>query len=695
MHKLFAIAFVFFTTASWLLAQPKIQLQNVATGFSRPVDIAHCGDSRLFVVEQAGKIWILDSLGNRLPEVFLDIQTRVRSNGNEQGLLGLAFPPDYATSGYFFVNYTRQTDGATRVSRFTRDALDPNKADPNSELFVLTQSQPFANHNGGCIKFGPDGYLYIALGDGGSGGDPQNNGQKKNSWLGKILRIDVSNSNVSQPYTVPADNPFVGDATYLPEIWSLGWRNPWRFSFDRLTGEMWIADVGQGAREEIDFEPANTPGRNYGWRCYEGNAAYNTSGCLGASNYTPPVFDYTHGGGNGCSVTGGFVYRGSKYPDLYGCYVFADYCSGRWWYTRRNPNGTFSTSVLANFSTYQYSSFGEDKDGELYVTLLGSGSIQRVRELCSPFQIELTNIISPVCAQSLSGLLAVGASGGATPITYAWSNGTTESAAVYLNPGTYTVAVTDGNGCVRRDTFAIEQTGPDVPVLAAADTVLCPGQSIELTASNLAVPNTLRWYLDGALFTTTTSSESSFSLSVTQPGIYAVLVVDTVCAPYSSDIEITEETILPPFVGQLGDTVVASAPCEQWLLDGQPIPGASGNTYIAQASGFYECLFTSPNGCVYTPGYQVTVSASFPPDVRHFSLAPNPTKDEVVLTLELERYESITLFLSDVGQKVVYNQSRQGQKLTLPIDLRSLPTGTYFLTIQTGAGRLVRRVVKN
>ena len=245
-----------------LSSQPKIDFDLFASNLTRPLDIAHCGDNRLFIVGQPGYIWILDSLGNRLPNAFLEITARVRNNASEQGLLGLAFPPDYSETGHFYVNYTRETDGATRVSRFSVKPNNPNEADPNSEEILLTINQPYNNHNGGCLKFGPDGYLYIGMGDGGAGGDPQNYGQTKNTLLGKILRIDVSKIGPSLPYAIPPDNPFVNDPAYRPEIWSLGWRNPWRFSFDRLTGDMWVGDVGQSTREEISFQPAGKGGLN-------------------------------------------------------------------------------------------------------------------------------------------------------------------------------------------------------------------------------------------------------------------------------------------------------------------------------------------------------------------------------------------------------------------------------------------------
>lgn len=685
-------------------AQPKIKLENFASGFTRPVDVAHCGDSRLFVVEQTGYIWILDSLGNRLPEPFLDIDTRVRSTGNEQGLLGLAFPPDYAETGWFYVNYTRETDGDTRVSRFRRDSLNPDKADPDSELYILTQDQPFPNHNGGCIKFGPDGYLYIALGDGGSGNDPQNNGQKKTTFLGKILRIDVSNSSVDTPYVVPADNPFVGNSDYLPEIWSLGWRNPWRFSFDRLTGDMWIGDVGQGTYEEIDVEAAGAGGLNYGWRCYEGLHPFNTNGCGPSANYVSPIFEYAHNNGNGCSVTGGFIYRGSKYPDLYGNYLFADYCSGRWWRTRPNPDGTYTTSVLATLSTYEYSSMGEDKDGELYVTLLGSGKIQKITELCSTFELTLDNIFSPVCANSLSGFIFLKATGAADPVNYVWSNGISgpESSIIYLNPGVYSVAATDANGCVRRDTFLIEQKGPNAPLLAASDTVLCSGASIVLTASGLPVPNELNWFRNGQLFTTTDTDENVVSLTVNTPGEYQAVLMDTTCSALFSPVRvITEETAIEPSVTVSGDTLFAGAPgtpCDgcQWLLDNEPIPGATESFYVATQSGIYELEITSPNGCKYqSSGVEVTVSVGdLPASVRHFSLSPNPASDEIMLKMELERTARFTISLSDAQQRQIFLQTHQNQRIALPIDLRALPAGTYFLKVQTDKGQFVRKVIR-
>jgi glucose/arabinose dehydrogenase len=375
MQKHILLFLLVFSTC--LRAQtPQFKLTEWATNFDRPVDIAHCGDSRLFIVEQQGFIWVVDSLGKRQAKPFLNIDPQVNSNSSERGLLGLAFHPNYAQNGWFFVNYTK-SDGDTRISRFSVSPTNPDSANPNSELIILEVDQPFANHNGGGLKFGPDGYLYIGLGDGGSGGDPLNNSQNTNILLGKFLRLDVSNASVATPYTIPPDNPFIGKTNYRPEIWSVGWRNPWRFSFDRLTGDLWVGDVGQNAREEIDFEPAKTPGLNYGWRCREGSQNYNSNGCQSADAYIYPVFTYANPA-QGCSVTGGFVYRGSKWPAFYGLYVFPDYCSGRWWILKRQSDGLINFEQVADLTNGEFSSLGEDRDGELYATGYSSGKIYKI-----------------------------------------------------------------------------------------------------------------------------------------------------------------------------------------------------------------------------------------------------------------------------------------------------------------------------
>jgi hypothetical protein len=303
---------------------------------------------------------------------FLDITSLV-SSGGERGLLGAAFHPNYVGNGFFYVSYT-DAAGDSVIARYSV-SLDPNRADPTSGVILLTIPQPFSNHNGGQLHFGPDGYLYIGIGDGGSGGDPQNNGQDLGTLLGKILRIDVDSGF---PFAVPADNPFVGVGGAREEIWSYGLRNPWRFSFDRLTGDMFIGDVGQNSWEEVDFQPANsTGGENYGWRLMEGNSCFNPAINCNNGTLTLPILVYDHS--VGCSVTGGYLYRGSKNPNLNGLYLYGDFCSGLIWGAQEDGLGGWNTTVLLD-TNFSISTFGEDESGEIYFAHLSAtdGAIYQV-----------------------------------------------------------------------------------------------------------------------------------------------------------------------------------------------------------------------------------------------------------------------------------------------------------------------------
>ncbi|MDW8291861.1 MAG: PQQ-dependent sugar dehydrogenase [Anaerolineae bacterium] len=344
-------------------------LRLFVSGLVRPTDLTHAGDPRtLYVTEQPGRVRVIRD-GVLLPEPFLDLTDRVGSQGNEQGLLGIAFAPDFARSRKLFVNYTNRA-GDTVIAGFLARA-DGLSADPSSAWTVLQIDQPYANHNGGQIRFGPDGMLYIGVGDGGSAGDPLNAGQDVRTLLGKLLRIDVSNSSPSEPYRIPADNPDFGPNSRR-ELWAIGLRNPWRFSFDRLTGDLYIADVGQNRYEEINFQPATSRGgENYGWRLREGFAPFRGNGVEGL---TDPIWQY--GRDEGCSVTGGYVYRGSAVPPLYGAYLYGDFCSGRIWTLRRDGSGNWQNALLFD-TDLNIASFGEDAEGELYVLDL-NGAIHRI-----------------------------------------------------------------------------------------------------------------------------------------------------------------------------------------------------------------------------------------------------------------------------------------------------------------------------
>ncbi len=364
---------------------PDVTLTEYASGFVEPTDIASTGvpgDERLFVVEKDGIIQVVEAGGLVLGTPFLQIDALAA--GHEQGLLGLAFHPDYANNGYFYVNYT-YTAGPTipdfpwesRISRFSVDPLNPNLADPASEVVVLRFGQPYSNHNGGDLAFGPDGYLYIATGDGGSGGDPENRAQDLGTLLGKILRIDVDGP---PPYSVPSSNPYNdGNPATLPEIWASGLRNPWRVSFDQATGDLLISDVGQNAREEVNLQVAESAGgENFGWRCYEGNLPFKPSGCGPSSQYVFPIYEYDHSAG--CAITGGFVYRGPSSPQLAGSYLFADHCSGNFWVLNPKADNSWEAISLGALAGEEISTFGENTADEIYVAGFSSGKIYRIQE---------------------------------------------------------------------------------------------------------------------------------------------------------------------------------------------------------------------------------------------------------------------------------------------------------------------------
>jgi glucose/arabinose dehydrogenase len=399
----------------------------VSSGLSSPTFVTHAGDgsNRLFITEQTGVVRVLQP-GSSVPTVFLDIGARIASGG-ERGLLGLAFHPQYASNGRFFVYYTRAGDGTIVIAEY-RVSANPNVANTTGTV-LLRIGHPFnANHNGGMLAFGPDGYLYIGVGDGGSANDPPNNAQNINVLLGKILRIDVDNPDAValKPYSSPSDNPYVG-GTGRPEIFSIGWRNPWRFSFDRSTHQHWVADVGQGAREEVDTPIVK--GGNYGWRVFEGSrCSGNDPSLCNPAHYIGPVFDYTHTGGR-CSITGGYVYRGSQNTLPPGTYVYGDFCSGEilaW-------DGVAQTVLLD--TAISISSFGEDEQGELYVVGLG-GTLSKI----TPAGLTCTYGIAPTGR-------SIGVAGGTGSVAVSAGNGCVWTA-VSNAPWIQAAAAGSGNGDV-------------------------------------------------------------------------------------------------------------------------------------------------------------------------------------------------------------------------------------------------------
>jgi glucose/arabinose dehydrogenase len=349
-----------------------VHLEPVLTGLRQPLDVraAPDGSGRLFVAEKGGTIRVAHG-GQVAERPFLDIRGVVGARGSEQGLLGFVFHPRYAENGFLYVNYT-DLNGDSVVARY-QVSSDPDLADPGTGAVILFQPQPFPNHNAGNLIFGPDGYLWIGWGDGGSGGDPRGNAQNGGTWLGKMLRIDVDGGF---PFVVPPDNPFVGSADVLPEIWGFGLRNPWRYSFDALTGDLWLGDVGQNSWEELNHVPAGTAGGvNFGWNVTEANHCFRGNAC-DLAQYWPAATEYRTGN-DGCAIVGGYVYRGAAFPSLLGVYFYADECAGRVWSLQRDEAGNWFPTELLD-TNIAISSFGEDEARELYITGLNDGTVYRL-----------------------------------------------------------------------------------------------------------------------------------------------------------------------------------------------------------------------------------------------------------------------------------------------------------------------------
>lgn len=351
-------------------ASSEVELAPALGGleFDKPVALIFPDEisEAAYILEQSGRVLSVTLKDDEwMVKELLDLEDRVSDRGREEGLLGLALSPNFPSEPYMYVNYTASSPRRTVVSRFTVDSLELNMADAASEFVFLEVDQPYANHNGGQLAFGPDDYLYIGFGDGGSAGDPRDNGQDPGTMLGTMVRIDVNNLDSTGTYAIPEDNPFIGKEWSRPEVWAYGLRNPWRFSFDRLTGELWAADVGQNEREEVNVIRS---GLNYGWNVMEGSLCYGrgNGGCSG-EGLELPVTEY--GREDGCSITGGYVYRGEDIPELYGSYVFGDFCSGKIW--SYSPD-TDQTALLTD-TNLSISSFGEDRNGEIYVVSLDGG----------------------------------------------------------------------------------------------------------------------------------------------------------------------------------------------------------------------------------------------------------------------------------------------------------------------------------
>lgn len=686
---------------------PQINLVQLATGFNSPVDIKHCGDNRIFVVQQGGAIRILSKSGTINSTPFITIDS-VLSSGNEQGLLGLAFSPNYKQDGYFYVNYTfanGTTTGETRISRFSVNPTDSNLASPNTEKVILSFTQPYTNHNGGNMMFGPDGYLYISSGDGGSGGDPQGYAQNKNTLLGKMLRIDVTGQST---YAIPPTNPFVGQPNVKEEIWSYGLRNPWRCSFDRITGDMWIGDVGQLVWEEIDFEPAgDTGGRNYGWKCYEGNSVYSAGSCSTVAVHAAPVFVFGHTGGN-CSVTGGYVYRGTQFSALFGRYIFTDYCSGQFWSTRKLANGNLVTDTLQDFFNNQFTAYGEDNLGEMYVAYRGSGSGGRIYKItetgnCNPVAYITDKDTITSCTQTMLTALY------GDSLSYEWYN--SNSAIPGANTNQLQVTTSDwyyvgvskiGNGC---------KTFSDSVYVQINDTteLQTPNTAFKYCLNTTSVSLTPNVTPNGGNFSSPFVTGSSFQPTLAGSGAHAVYYTYTNtdgCISYKAlSVNVIDTTELVALF-TLDDKCI-DAPA--FSLDGYVTfiggtysgSGVANNIYNPSSAGLGASNllynYTDGNGCTSTFGFGWNVVncvglEKF--ESNQIQIFPNPTNASIAIRCTTADIHQVDIY-DMTGRNCLHKQIAKGYGPPLEFDVAELAKGVYEVKIFCPANTYSVKLIKD
>ncbi len=665
-------------------SQNGIRINKWISGVSIPVDISHCGDDRLFVIEKTGKIRIIKD-NSLVASPFLDITTKVRSSGNEQGLLGMAFHPDYKKNGLLYVNYTDRSNSTMTVIEEYKVSADSNKIDSTSGRMLLTVVQPYTNHNGGCIKFGKDGYLYIGMGDGGSANDPQNNAQNKKSRLGKILRIDV---DTSASFKVPASNPFVHDSSYLPEIWAVGMRNPWRFSMDKLTGDIWIGDVGQGSWEEVDFEPYGDPGgHNYGWRCYEGNADFNLAGCDVKSKFTFPIFDYLSDETiNGCSVTGGYVYRGSRFPTLYGKYIYGDYCSGKIWTLEKKAGNAYANTLVFDFTNNALTSFGEDAQGNLYFADASTSSIYQILDTCTlQVQVKATDV---TCNGGQDGRATTNLSG-IGGVRFLWSTGDTSATLEKLAPGNYSVTVNNGN-CIATQDFKIGDKIPDSTCITLPMRIsFCKGDSTVLIACDEIKAKSNIWYRNGNEL-----QERGKRLWVYDSGTYQVRYVDSAgCASLFSNAVDIEVFPVPGKVQLqvLNDSLFTESGYSsyRWFRLGALVGSSIAPYWLVRngADGPYQVEVIDSNGChspLSDPVNVVIPATRNPNEIADglIHISPHPVSDQLQFRTAME-FKNWSIL--DMHSKLFLNGHLEAGQLNVhQLEVSSLSPGIYVLQLQNG-----------
>jgi glucose/arabinose dehydrogenase len=711
MNKLYHLIACIIVSVTMQAQQPLIQLVQVAGGYVSPVDVKHCGDERLFVVEQPGYIRVLQKDGTKQATPFLNISAKTLSTGSEQGLLGLAFSPNYKQDGFFYVNYTTGTgSGSTRISRFSRMANDSSQADANSEVVLITFAQPYTNHNGGNLMFGPDGYLYISLGDGGSGNDPDKNGQNKNTLMGKMLRIDVANQAT---YAIPASNPFVGQANVKEEIWAYGLRNAWRCSFDKITGDLWLADVGQDAFEEINFQAASsTGGENYGWLCREGLSSTpppaNLSGC-GSTGFVDPIHTLSHSSGRGCSVTGGYVYRGAQHSALFGRYIFTDYCNGIFWSIRQTGSNSFSIDSLRDLSNYRYSSFGEDNNGELYVCFRASAMastsiIYRLTDTstCNPVAfVSLKDSFESCAPISLTALKGEN-------LNYQWFNANDSIAGA--NTNTFSVYQSGAYRVRVRKQAAGCQTFSKWIYVTINDTTALVANNQPLTFCNTDNAQNISSHVSpqGGIFSGNGISGNTFHPAMANPGSNAIQYDYTNSFGCKSElqfsIQVAGATALIKNIPITSYCVTDSA----FSLNGFITPAGgqyhgidvSANKFTPSTQGTSKVFYTYANtfNCISIDSFDINVIECNPNNISEknddaFSIYPNPSNG--VFYVKTAVAESIIITVSDILGSIYFHKTIANNihANSIEIHLPEAVTGMYFIQLKTAEKTLCSKIL--
>ena len=676
------LAILWLTVVSIHTAAQTVTLDTIATGLTDIVDIMIPSGDNVYVVQKTGEVIAVD-INSEASYIYLDISDRVVAGG-ERGLLGMAFHPDYTNNGKVYVHYTAAGTTST-VSYFTSTG---SSLDPDSEQVILTQSQPFNNHNAGAIHFGPDGYLYIPFGDGGSAEDPGNRSQNPQTWLGKMLRIDVDSAS---PYAVPDDNPFVGSLDTLPEIWSIGLRNPWKFSFDMLTNDMYIADVGQYEWEEVDYQPAaSAGGENYGWKCEEGFEVFDPSACGSDIVYTPPIHVYANNQDqDGCSITGGYVHRNTMEPYLYGKYIYGDYCSGRVWALSADSCGDWHNELLIEVPNFNLSTFGQDSDGSVYLGLY-NGTVQKITPVCD---LQASIIVqNESCAGLADGSITIESNTTDYTIVLPGSDPTS------LAPGEYNVQITDEFGCIINTCFTVAVGDPVPPpaVVVFQDTmVLCEGESSSLPTAIVANPGGYDYvvYLDGTIIFTgpdldITLEEGTYSLALSNGACTSTivpLIVVVVNPKQIIEIEPFEATI----------RATEGFTSYQWFSNGDLLPNENsrilqnfvvGDSYTVVGTDEFDCS-TDPS-----PAFTATSTTRVP--IPNFHLRQNPVTTELTIHTSSPWSHSLSCTIYDSQGAIVINHKGATTDYEISVDVTSLPAGSYQVVLQNSAGKAVRSFIK-